>query len=102
MGQLFRLKKKNYFFNKMKLLISAVFAVAAARELDLDNAIERLDLIEEKFEDLLDLIPESTRDSAECSMSLEAHSTTRTASQRTLLTMNLTKSKSSPTATCVH
>ena len=34
----------------MKLSISAVFAVAAARELDLDNAIERLDLIEEKFE----------------------------------------------------
>ena len=34
----------------MKLSLSTVFAVAAARELDLDNAMDRLALIEEKFE----------------------------------------------------
>jgi hypothetical protein len=34
----------------MKLSLSIVFAVAAARELDLDNAMDRLALIEEKFE----------------------------------------------------
>jgi len=34
----------------MKLSLSTVFAIAAARELDLDNALDRLALIEEKFE----------------------------------------------------
>jgi len=43
----------------MKLSLSTVFAIAAARELDLDNALDRLALIEEKFEDLKALIPES-------------------------------------------
>ena len=34
----------------MKLSLSTVIAIAAARELDLDNAMDRLALIEEKFE----------------------------------------------------